>query len=353
MPKQYTKNLVQVGDEMKASSATAPGKMNIVNLPDLSLSQDEVTLGIRRVGLCGTDLRTFLGTNPIVQYPRIIGHEIGAVLMDDTLIHDQVYPTGTIVTVNPYTTCGTCYPCRTGRVNSCTYNETLGNQRDGAGRELFGITPAKIIPVPQLTLDQAACIEPLSVGFHAARRGRVHGDQIVVVIGVGMIGLGVVAACAFAGARVIAVDIDDRKLETARQMGASDLINSTEQSALELIQAITQGEGASLVIEAVGNPQTYTLAIELVSFTGTVVYIGYAKHHVPFETKYFVSKELDILGSRNATQEDFSAVVQAIESKALIVEPLITHRFPFAQVQEAFELWAKSPQEVTKILLEV
>ena len=152
-------------------------------------------------------------------------------------------------------------------------------------------------------------VEPLSVGFHAAARGRVVREDTVAVIGCGVVGLGAIAASAFRAARVIAIDVDERKLAVAGQAGANYLVNSLQSNVHDELLAVTGGAGPDVIIEAVGTPATFRMAVEEVAFTGRVVYIGYAKEPVSYETRLFVMKELDILGSRNALDE-FGTVIE-------------------------------------------
>lgn len=159
-------------------------------------------------------------------------------------------------------------------------------------------------------------MEPLTVGFHAIGRGRVGAEDTVAVIGCGGVGLGAVAASGFRGARTIAVDLDDRKLDTARRAGATDTINTERESLHEGLSELTKGYGPDVIVEAVGLPSTFRAAVEEVAFPGRVVYIGYAKELVPYETRLFVQKELDLMGSRNALPEDFHAVIRMLERGA-------------------------------------
>jgi threonine dehydrogenase-like Zn-dependent dehydrogenase len=314
----------------------------------------EVRLRIRRIGYCGSDLNTFRGFNPVVTYPRIPGHEIGATIESVTAGVPARFQTGQAVTVLPYTSCGTCSACRAGRVNACRDNQTLGVQRDGALTEFLCVPWQKLIGSPKLSLAELALVEPLSVGFHAVGRGRVDAADTVCVLGSGMIGLGAIAGAALLRrARVIAVDVDDAKLQLARRAGAAEVINAKTESLHQRLQALTKGHGPEVIIEAVGTEQTFRAAIDEVGFAGRVVYVGYAKTPVAYETKYFLLKELDILGSRNATQQNFEDVVTVLESGAYPVRETITRTVAFAAAGQAMRDWAANPAEVTKIHIEV
>jgi threonine dehydrogenase-like Zn-dependent dehydrogenase len=339
---------------MKALVITEAGKTGVIEHPMPIPAPGEVLLQIKRVGFCGSDLNTFRGGNPLVIYPRIPGHEIGAIIAEVTPGVPGDFHIGMKTTVLPYTTCGNCSSCRSGRVNACRNNQTLGVQRDGALTEFLAVPWQKLIRSEKLTLAEHTLVEPLSVGFHAVERGRVNDKDTVLVLGCGMIGLGAISGAALlAGARVIAVDVDDTKLELAKKAGAVESINSMKENLHDKLQAMTNGDGPGVVIEAVGHPSTFRAAVDEVCFGGRVVYIGYAKEAVSYETKYFVMKEIDILGSRNATLKNFSDVIKVLESGRYPLVETITHCVPFDQAGESLTSWAADPSRVTKIHVEL
>lgn len=307
----------------------------------------EALLRVRRVGLCGSDLKTYQGGNPLVTYPRIPGHEIAATIVKLDAAASAFTP-GMDVTLSPYTHCGRCPACRNGRHNACQANQTLGVQRDGALTEYIAV-PIDKLCAANLNLQELCLVEPLTVGFHAVARGRVTQGDTVAVYGCGGVGLGAIAAAAFRGARVIAVDVDDAKLELARAAGAAHTVNSQAEAPGAGLRRLTDGAGPGVVIEAVGSAETFRAAVEQVAFTGRVVYIGYAKEPIAYETKLFVQKELDILGSRNAQPEDFRAVVQMLEQHRFPVERVASTLVPLEHAPEAFSDWSAHPQRFTKI----
>lgn len=346
----------RAGDEslMKAMVITKAGETAYVERAQPAPAPGEVLLQIRRLGYCGTDLNTFRGANPLVSYPRIPGHEIAAVIAAVTPGVPAELEPGMVTTVLPYTTCGVCPSCRRGRVNACRSNQTLGVQRDGAFAEFICVPWQKLVRSEKLSLEEHALVEPLSVGFHAVERGKVAAGDTVLVFGCGMIGLGAISGAALSrGARVIAVDVEDAKLELARKAGATETINSRTEDLHARAQALTHGDGPDVVIEAVGAPQTFRAAVDEVAFAGRVVYIGYARDAVSYETKYFVMKELDISGSRNATAQNFAEVIRMLESGRYPVRETITRTVPFAEAGAALADWAAQPGRVTKIHVEL
>jgi threonine dehydrogenase-like Zn-dependent dehydrogenase len=325
----------------------APGNATVAQIPSLEAPRpNEVLLKVNMVGFCGTDLTTFRGGNAMVKYPRILGHEVAATVVENG---SDLAP-GTIVTLSPYTSCGTCASCLRGRPNACVFNETMGVQRDGAMTEYVSVRREKLYPA-NLSLKELCLVEPLTVGAHAAARGRVQPADTVAVFGCGGIGLGAIAASAFRGATTIAIDMDDRKLEIARKAGAKHLINTARQDLHAAFQELTNGRGPDVIIEAIGIPLTFRAAVEEVAFTGRVVYIGYAKEPVSYETRLFVQKELDILGSRNALHEDFLAVIAMLEAGNFPVDDAVSAIIPLEEAAPMLAEWSAAPGKFTKIMV--
>ncbi len=295
-------------------------------------------------------LNTYLGRNPMVKLPVIPGHEVGAVIEAVGSEVPEGLKPGMVVTVNPYTNCGKCASCRNGRPNACQHNETLGVQRNGSMRERLVLPWEKVIPAGLLTPRECALVEPMSVGFHAVSRAQVTDSDVVLVIGCGMVGMGAVVRSALRGATVIAADIDDEKLQLAREMGASYTLNTKTDDVNSRLLEMTSGFGPDVVIEAVGSTPTYQMAVNVVAFTGRVVCIGYAKSEVSFQTKYFVQKELDIRGSRNALPQDFRAVIHYMERRTCPVDRLISSEVTPEEAQKAMDEWAAAPGKVFRIL---
>lgn len=338
---------------MKALRITAPGFTELSDIPVPTPQKGEVLLQVISVGFCGSDLSTFQGRNPMVSYPRIPGHEIGAKIVGLSEGVPSDYQVGMEVTVVPYSNCGNCASCRRGRAYACKGNQTLGVQRDGAMTEFICVPWEKVIVVPGLGVRELSVVEPLTVGFHAAARGRVEAQDIVAVFGCGVIGLGAIAGAANRGACVIAIDIDDKKLALAKALGASHGVNSKTGDLQDQISALTGGDGPDVVIEAVGHPLTYRAAVDIVAFTGRVVCIGYAKDEVSFATKLFVQKELDIMGSRNAAAEDFRCVAAYLQNSPFPYSQVISKEVPLEKAGEALSDWAANPGSITKILVRV
>ncbi len=337
---------------MKAFYITQPGSTALVDRPPPKPSAGEMLLQPRLIGLCGTDLSTFRGKNPLVSYPRIPGHEIAATIVETGPEVPAVFRAGLNVTLYPNTSCDVCASCKRGRKNACKFNQTLGVQRDGAMAGLFTIPWQKVVEAPRLSLRELALVEPLAVGFHAVERGRVTAEDVVAVIGCGTVGLGALAAAASRNATTIAIDLDNKKLAFAKQVGAQHVFQSNDSFLHDQLEVVTGGLGPDVIIEAVGTAATYRIAVEEVAHTGRVIYIGWVKDPVSFETSLFVHKELDIMGSRNYLNE-FPVVIDVLTRGDFPVESTISATVPLEAAGEALREWSESPQKFTKILVDM
>ena len=332
---------------MNALVLTKPGQASIEAVPEPVVGRGDVLLKVRMVGFCGSDLNSFRGLNPLVSYPRILGHEVSATVVDGG---DSSIGIGTDVALSPYTSCGKCASCRRKRPNACQFNQTLGVQRDGALSEFIAVPREKLYPA-KLTPKELCLVEPLTVGFHAVSRGSVTADDSVAVFGCGGVGLGAIVGSSSRGAPTICIDVDDEKLALARRAGGTHTINSAQDRLHDRLLEMTDGRGPDVVIEAVGTPSTFRAAVEVVAFTGRVVYIGYAKEPVSYETRLFVQKELDILGSRNAGPEDFAAVVRLLEAERFPVDEAVSLTVSLDEAPGALRSWSENPTRFKKIMV--
>ena len=334
---------------MKALVIRRPGEAVVENVAEPEPQPGEILLWVRMVGMCGSDLNSYRGKNPLVRFPRIPGHEIAATVLQPHSSRPEL-KLGTNVTLSPYTNCGKCASCLRDRANACQFNETLGVQRDGAMREHIWMPAEKLYPA-NLSIKELCLVEPLTVGFHAVARGRVQAGDTVAVFGCGGVGLGAIAAAHFADAVTIAIDLDDHKLEIAKSAGATYTVNTARESLHERLVWLTENRGPDVVIEAIGLPETFRAAVEEVAFTGRVVYIGYAKEPVAYETRLFVQKELDILGSRNALPGDFARVIEMLEGGKFPVEQAVGTIILLEQAPSILQQWSEAPQRFTKIMV--
>lgn len=334
---------------MKAMAIVSPGRAEIVDVPQPIPGPGEVAINLTFVGFCGSDLTSYRGLNPLVSYPRVPGHEIAGTVAGLGAEVDG-FSIGQTVTVLPYFNCGDCRACRAGKPNACVNNQTMGVQREGAMTAQIVVPQEKVIAVSGLSLRDAALVEPCSVGFHAVSRAQVAPGETVVVLGCGMIGLGAMLGSLRQGGTVIAVDVSRKKVEIAHQAGASHIVCAEDGDVAAQIYAILP-EGPDVVIEAVGAQATFLQAVDLVGQCGRVVYIGYAKDPVAYDTKRFLTKEIDIRGSRNALRSDFEDVVEWLRGHPEAGDLIISGVVDLDQAPEALAEWDRQPGNYTKILV--
>lgn len=333
---------------MKALRITAPQQAELQDIGVPDPGAGEVAIDVAFVGFCGSDLTSYRGLNPLVSYPRIPGHEIAGRV---SALGQGVtgFIAGETVTVLPYFNCRHCRACRAGRPNACINNQTMGVQREGAMTRRIVVPAEKVIQVGDLNLRDAALVEPCAVGFHAVNRAQVQPGENVLVLGCGMIGLGAMIGALRAGARVIAVDLSPGKLELARKLGATHVLQSGDNLPTG-IEALAP-DGVDVVIEAVGAPATFVAAVDLVGQCGRVVYIGYAKDAVAYDTKRFITKELDIRGSRNALRSDFEDVIGWLKERPDAGDLIVGATVDVDQAPHMLAEWDRRPGDFTKILV--
>ncbi|OCT12595.1 alcohol dehydrogenase [Paenibacillus pectinilyticus] len=337
---------------MKAIICEEVERFTIVDLPDLQSKPAEAIVRIRRIGICGTDYHAFKGNQPFFSYPRVLGHELAGII-EQIGENDAGLREGDQVSIMPYLHCGICIACRNGKTNCCTDMKVLGVHVDGGMCEKISIPVSHLLKTDGLTLDQTAVLEPLAIGAHAVRRSGLCSEEFVLVIGGGPIGLGVMIFAQVAGARVIAMDINDERLAFARAWaGVSHTVNALE-NPLEQLRDITGGELPTVVLDATGNVRSMTDAFGFTSHGGTLVYVGLVKSDIAFHDPEFHKRELTLMGSRNATKEDFLHVLETVRSGKIDVERYITHRSSFQEMPDHFESWLKPESRVIKAMIEL
>ena len=336
---------------MKALFLTAIGQTEIREIEKPSIGPEEVLLKIGMVGFCGGDLNGFKGLFELQEYPNVLGHEVGGTIEAMGSQVPESFNIGNKFTVYPYLNCGKCISCRKGRRNACQDNKTMGVRRPGAMTRYIAIHWQDLFTSEKLSLKELALVEPLTVGFHAAARGRVSSQDRVAVIGCGIVGMGAIASAVNRGAEVIAIDIDDSKMDIAKKIGVAHTINTSREDLHEALMRITDGDGPDVIIEAVGNAVTYRAAVDEVAYTGRVVCIGYAKSAVEFNTGIFVRKEIEILGSRNCTDE-FPEVIAYLEAGKFPVEDVISKTVSLDDAGAALADWAANAKGITKIMVD-
>jgi len=307
---------------------------------------------VHRVGICGTDLHAFRGTQPFFSYPRILGHELGV----EVLALDPAAPAGPIAigdrcSVEPYLNCGTCGACRRGRQNCCVRLQVLGVHADGGMRECISVPIAKLHRSASLSYEQLALVETLAIGAHAVQRAQIEVGEWALVIGAGPIGLATMQFARLAGAHVIALDVNAERLEFCRARGlAAHTIDGRDDPPAAL-QELTDGELATAVFDATGNLPAMARAVEYVAHAGRLTFVGLAQGDVSFHDPSFHRREMTILASRNALPADFTRIIGQIEAGAINTQPWITHQADGATMIETFATWLRPETGVIKAML--
>ncbi|CAM4499274.1 hypothetical protein FHS16_005570 [Paenibacillus endophyticus] len=337
---------------MKAIVCEQIDQLKLVEQKEPELLPGTALVRIRRIGICGTDLHAYKGNQPFFSYPRVLGHELAGTVEQADNAQDAV-KAGDQVSIIPYMHCGECIACRYGKTNCCTDMKVLGVHIDGGMREQIVVPLTHLLVTNDLTLDQTAVLEPLSIGAHAVRRAELRAGETVLVIGSGPIGLGVMAFAKHRGARVIAMDIQDERLAFCKRWAKVDETVNALQGAKERLAELTDGEYPTVVFDATGNARSMQDAFGFVAHGGKLVYVGLVKADISFHDPEFHKREMTLLGSRNATIEDFAAVQEAVRSGSIDVESFITHRVPFTEMISEFESWLKPESKVIKAMVEL
>lgn len=319
---------------------------------------EDVLLRIDRVGVCGSDVHYFahgrIG-NQVVEYPATIGHECAGTVVDVGPTVDNLKP-GDRVAIDPALACGGCDQCRSGRPNTCRNLRFMGcpGEAPGVVADFYTLPAANCYPIPDMmTLDQAALVEPLSIGFYAVRLGRVRPAARIGVLGSGPIGLGVLLCAKMSGpCTVYATDLIDSRLEVARQCGADWTGNPNREDCVAAIQH-DQPAGLDLVFECSGDPACIDHAVELLTPGGVLLLVGIPpSDRVSFDTHLVRRKELALQAVRRQ-RNCVEPVIRAMDQGLLDVRPLLTHRFPLERIGEAFELVASYRDGVIKAMIEL
>ncbi len=335
---------------METLVCAAPGKLRLEKRPAPVPVPGHALVRPRRVGICGTDYHIFEGKHPFLQYPRVMGHEL-AVEIVETPMESGVRP-GEICVVNPYLSCGRCIACRAGKSNCCVKISVLGVHQDGGMAGLLSIPAGNLVRAEGLSVDECAAVEFLAIGAHAVRRGALNDRDNVLVVGSGPIGLGVALFARLAGARVAVYDRDRERVLAAQSISAVTPIVS-DGDALQAVTAFTSGDGFDVVFDATGNQKAMEDGFNFVAHGGRYVLVGVVTDQITFMDPDFHRKEMTLLGSRNATAEDFETVITAIRSRDIPVGRLVTHRTTLAGAVREIPIWATEKLGLIKALIEI
>ena len=324
-------------DTVEALVCSEPGILSLERRPPPSIAPDEVLVRPRRVGICGTDYHIFEGKHPYLQYPRVMGHELAVEVVEG----GSRFGTGSICVVNPYLSCGDCGACRSGKPNCCERIAVLGVHRDGGMAGLLALPEGNLVDARGLGADACACVEFLAIGAHAVRRGAVTSGDRVLVVGAGPIGLGVALFARLSGGDVSVLDLDPERCEAATVITGAPAGRTAANESFDV------------VFDATGNSKAMEKGFDHVSHGGRLVLVSVVTDAISFSDPDFHRKEMTLLGSRNATAEDFERVITAIGSGDVPVSNLITHRTTLSGAAADLPRWATTKTGLIKALIEI
>ncbi|MHA4741659.1 zinc-binding alcohol dehydrogenase family protein [Dyadobacter sp. MSC1_007] len=336
---------------MEILVCNTPGEFSYQQAEKPVRSQGQTIIKIKRIGICGTDLHAFEGTQPFFNYPRILGHELAGEIVETDA---PGFTEGEAVTFVPYFNCGHCVACRNGKPNCCTSLKVSGVHIDGGMVEYLSVPSYSLVHGDGLTFDELALVEPLAIGAHGIRRADVHKDEMVLVVGAGPIGLGAMEFARIAGGKVIALDINDGRLAFCKEkIGVEYTINGLTENVAEKLAEITNGDMPTVIIDATGNLRAINTAFGYLAHGGRYVLVGLQKGDISFSHPEFHKREATLMSSRNATRADFEHVIHSMKNGLVDPKTYITHRVAFGQVKDEFQSWLDPANGVIKAMVEM
>ena len=337
---------------MRSLICTQPGNFEYIEIAAPLLKPGHAIIKIKRIGICGTDLHAYEGTQPYFSYPRILGHELSGDLVDAD--HAPGFVPGEAVTIIPYFNCNQCIACRAGKPNCCTSIQVCGVHIDGGMVDYLSVPSYALVKSEGLSYDELSLIEPLAIGAHGVRRAGVMKGEFVLVMGAGPIGLGAMEFARIAGAHVIALDINDARLQFCRSTNKAEYtINATSENVTERLEEITHGDMPTVVMDATGNQKAINNALQYLAHGGRFVLIGLQKNEISFSHPEFHKRETTLMSSRNATRADFLHVMDAMKRGWVDPATYITHRINFDHLKDEFAGLLKPETAVIKAMVEM
>jgi 2-desacetyl-2-hydroxyethyl bacteriochlorophyllide A dehydrogenase len=336
---------------MQAVVCRDPGELAIEDRAEPRRGPADVLIGVRRVGICGTDFHIYEGRHPYLNYPRVLGHELSGEVLETPSV--SAFKPGQTVVVNPYLSCGTCLACRKGKPNCCMRIAVLGVHCDGGMCERISVPERNLYPAGNLSLDQAAGVEFLAIGAHAVARAGLSAGARTLVIGAGPIGLGTAIFARLAGGDVTIMDRDRQRVAFALKAQIAEQAIEADDRIDELIRDATDGNGFDAVFDATGSRLSMEAAFGYVAHGGTLALVGVLTKNIAFSDPEFHKREMTVLGSRNALRGDFETVMAAIEDGRAPLHHLLTHRTSLVRVTTDLPRWTTAKAGLVKALVEV
>jgi len=336
---------------MKTIFCQHPGQLVLQDTDQPEEREGYSIIRVRKIGICGTDLHAFEGTQPYFSYPRILGHELaGEIVQTD----NSEFKTGEYVTILPYFSCGTCVACRSGKPNCCVRIQVCGVHTDGGMREYFSVPTSSLVHSDGLTAEQLSLVEPMAIGAHGITRAGITDNDNVLVIGAGPIGLATIECARIAGAKLIVIDVNEQRLQFCRKiLGITDTINPLHEKAVDKLADITNGDMANVVIDATGNLSAINQGFSFIAHGGRYILIGLQRGDISFSHPEFHKREATLMSSRNALRSDFEYVIRMIKEKKVDPLKFITDRIGFDQLPVKFEPLLDPANSVIKAVVSI
>jgi 2-desacetyl-2-hydroxyethyl bacteriochlorophyllide A dehydrogenase len=331
-----------------------PGEFQIKEKPfDSTLSDGEALISVKKIGVCGTDYHAYKGNQPFFSYPRVLGHELGAEIVQlSNSSHDL--SVGDRVAVEPYLNCGTCQPCRNNKSNCCEKLKVLGVHVDGGMASYLKVPLNKLHRSKQLSFEHLATIEFLGIGAHAVERSGVKKEDIVLVIGAGPIGLSVVQFAKLKGAKVVVMDFDKNRIKFAQSRLKADIVICPDSTfSHQTLREILNGDLPDSVFDATGSKSSMENAFNYVSSGGKIIFVGLFIGDVQFKDPLFHKNEISLMATRNALPQEFKQIIQLMEQKKIDINHWITHSCNFDEFTHTIENWMEPQHMVIKGIVSI
>ncbi len=338
---------------MKAVRIDSPWNISVVDRNIPTRGSGQALIKVKSVGICGSDIGAFRGTNKLVSYPRIIGHEIAGEIAEIDPDNPKGFEVGDRVVVDPYLYCGHCYPCSIGRTNCCVDLKVLGVHVDGGMTEYFVHPDHMLTKTPEaMSWEMAPLSEPLTISLHGLHRGEVKAGEHLVIFGAGPIGLMAAMGALHYKAIPIMVDLVPERLEFARSLGVQHTINPSKESLVERVGEITDGRMAEVVMEASGANSAIRSALDVVSHAGRIVFTGWPDHDTELPTGIITKKEVDIRGARTSVNE-FDEALDLINTDSVPMRSILTKTISIEEAPETLRDIEKNPGAYMKVVVMV
>lgn len=330
---------------MKTLVCTQANTLELKDIQAVATPKDWIPFNVARVGICGTDYHIYHGQQPFLAYPRVMGHEVSGYVSDSYT--GDAFDKGALVIANPYLSCGVCHACEMGKPNCCENISVIGVHQDGAMTEQFALPASNLIAADGLTPDQAAMVEFLAIGRHAVARTRVIAGAKTLVVGAGPIGLATALFARIDGGEVVVADVSSEKLDMASSRFGFETLELSKADVETLTSAFTH------VFDATGNIHAMNAGLTYVAHGGTYTLVSVVKDNISFADPEFHKRETTLIASRNALNEDFSFVIDAIRGGKIDTDKIKTHSTTLTDAVNDLPLWAADRNTVIKAIIKV